>query len=38
MVFLTHVEFQQFFHCVRLAQSYLFQTHILTDKVLEFVR
>lgn len=34
---LTHVEFQQLFYEVCLAQGHLFQTHILADKMLELV-
>lgn len=34
---LTHIEFQQFFHQIGLSKAYLFQTHIFSDKMLEFI-
>ena len=34
---LTHVELQQFFHQIGFSETYLFQTHIFSDKMLEFI-
>ena len=34
---LTHIEFLLFFHQIGLSKAYLFQTHIFSDKMLEFI-